>query len=131
MDKIPSIVLTKIYWYRWYVIQKELCKEYHKRTIIHEEDRNRTDIYIKMEDVYGKPMQYFNWRSNISSQGYKYLTYTPKVNKIYEHIVKPIKQLNIKLPKNYIYSNGISNFKYTNEKYGYKWITKAFWFEKV
>jgi hypothetical protein len=35
---IPEIVLNKIYWYLWHYKQINLCIEYHKRVVFHDDE---------------------------------------------------------------------------------------------
>ena len=84
----PQIILNKIYWYQWYYLQSNLCKQYHKRMLF---NGYWQSTYIKStRKKYWTPYNYRNIDSQQSCNIYNL------------HSTEFIADL----PINYAYSNG-------------------------
>jgi hypothetical protein len=116
MAAIPEIILRKIYWYQWYFIQKTLCQEYHKRIVFINNYQNS----LKLMDTLDQKKLYnvFNWRSRVYSD-----IWIDGINKPYE--MSNLQYPTIKLPKRYLYTNGINESGNVTDSYGYKWISNS------
>jgi len=87
-NKIPTIILHKIYWYLWRINQRNLCLEYYNEII-----KDKWSFYSDMSNYILFKSQAYNWRKSDC--------YTSLIRYKCNHIHNKEGILVAKLPKNY------------------------------
>ena len=93
----PSIILNKIYWYLWWLKQRDLCVEYKRRTEYYQRERiSHAKISLLSANDSTLIVNFFNYRYINDLPTYYRSIYGPKnSHKVDFPCVGP-------LPKNYI-----------------------------